>query len=581
MEGVLSMQGHVFSSPLVKFGAVLAIFAGISTGIFILREKSTNSDPTVSPNSAKTVQLAEPQDQIIHVGNGAEPKELDPATVVGMPEARIIENLFEGLTTLHPLTLQPQAGVAESWEVSNNGTTYTFKLRKDAKWSDGTEVTAHDFVFSWQRVVSPTTASEYAYQLYYLKNGEEINKGTIKDLNSLGVTAKDDYTLEVRLNHPVPYFLYLTAFQTYFPTPQQAIRKFPEREWTKEGNMVSNGPFKLSEWRLNKHIKLEPNPYYWDKEAVHLKAAYIYPIENIDTEEKSFWAGELDMTQQVPMLKISSYLDEAKKDPTAYHPYKVAPFLSTYFYRLNTTKAPFNDKRVRRALAITLDRQLLIDKVTRRHELPADSLCPPGLLGYDFPGTLKPSVNKEIIAEAKELLKQAGYPDGKGFPSVTLLYNTSEGHKKIALAFRQMWKDTLGIDINLFNQEWKVYLDTQRKMQFDISRAGWVGDYPDPNTFLDMMVSEGSNNQTGWANKEYDRLIEQAALTTDTKDRLEFFRQAEAILMDEMPIIPVYVYTSAKLVGERVKISLPHEPLRSWQGNLSDRLFLKYYALTQ
>ncbi len=575
------MQDLVFSSRIIKYGALLALHALVFTSASTIARAAGATQPgRISP--APAIQFAEAKEQILHVGNGAEIKDADPTKATGIPESHVIENLFEGLTAHDPLTLAAIPGVAQSWQISADGKIYTFHLRKNARWSDGTGITARDFVYSWQRAVAPETASEYAYQLYCLKNGKEINTGTTKDLNALGVKALDDYTLEVSLNHPVPYFLHLTSFHTYFPTPQHVIKKFSGNgEWTRAGNMVSNGPFKLSEWILNKHIKLEPNPYYWDKEAVKLSAVYIHPIENVDTEEKSFWAGELHMTLQVPLIKVPSYLDEARKNPRAYHPYKMEPYLGTYFYRFNTSKPPFNDKRVRRAFTISINRQLLIDKVTRHHEIPADSLCPPGLDGYDFPGTLQATVSKETLAEAQELMSQAGYPHGKGFPNVSILYNTLDNHKKIALAVRQMWKDSLGVEVGLFNQEWKVYLDTQRKMQYEISRAGWIGDYPDPNTFLDMFVTNGANNQTGWANKEYDRLIEQAANTSEHKARLDLFRQAETILMDELPIAPVYIHTNTRLVSEKVKLVIPHEPVRSWHGNLTDRLLFKYYALAK
>jgi oligopeptide transport system substrate-binding protein len=542
-------------------------------------ERATSPNAS-SSNTAGSV-LAEAKDQIIRIANGTEPKELDPATATGEPEAHIIENLFECLTTHDPLSLKPLPGVAERWEISSDGLVYVFYLRKNAKWSDGTPVTAHDFVFSWIRLLDPATASEYAYQIYHIKNAEAFNAGTIKDASQLGLKAKDDYTLEIILENPVPFFLQLTAFFTLCPTPRHIIKKYPQREWTKEGNMVSNGPFKLSEWRLNQHVKLEPNPHYWDKEKMHLTAAYFLPIENIDSEEKAFMSGEVHLTNSVPLIKVPTYLAELKKSPDVYHPYRTEPYLGVYFYRLNTTKAPFNDKRVRRALAITLDRQLLVDKVTRNGEKPALSFTPPGIEGYTFPSTLQATVNKETIAEAQALLAEAGYPEGRGMPPINILYNTNENHKKIALAVRQMWKDHLGIEVGLFNQEWKVYLDSQRKLQFELSRSGWIGDYADPNTFLDLFMSKGSNNQTGWGNKEYDRLIDLSEDIQDQAARFEYFRQAEAILMDEMPVIPVYLYSKARLVSEKVKLVLEDKKVLPWKGNLTDRMVLKYFALAK
>ncbi|NRA45151.1 MAG: peptide ABC transporter substrate-binding protein [Oligoflexales bacterium] len=486
--------------------------------------------------------------QILKFGNGSEPRELDPSTSTGTPESRILDNLFEGLTQLDPFSFEPVPGVAEKWDISKDGLEYTFYLRKDAKWSDGKALNAHDFVKSWKRALDPKTASEYAYQLYYIKNGEAYKTGKIKDPSLLGFKAINEHTLLVTLEHPTAYFLRLTAFHTLFPTPSHVIAKYPDKEWTKEGKMVSNGPFKMAEWELNNFVKLIPNEHYWDKKKVKLQGVYFYPIENQDTEEKSFFAGELHQTYEVPIIKIPTYERQMKRNQGKYHPYKTHPYLASYFYRFNTTKKPFDDMRVRRAFALTVDRKLLVDRVTRRGELPANSFTPPGVSGYTYKGDLPASVTPEVIKEAQQLLKDAGYLGGKGFPKVELLYNTSENHKKIALAIQQMWKKHLGVEIGIINQEWKVYLNTQRKLNYDISRAGWVGDYPDPNTFLNMFVTDGGQNETGWSNKEYDQLIELAAKTAEQDKRFSYLYKAESILMRELPILPLYIYTKSQLI---------------------------------
>lgn len=517
--------------------------------------------------------------QILKLGNGSEPRELDPSTSTGAPESKILDNLFEGLTQLDPFTFEPIPGVAEKWDISKDGLEYTFYIRKDAKWSDGTSLNAHDFVKSWKRTLDPNTASEYAYQLYYIKNGKDYNTGKLKDANLLGFRALDDHTLKVSLEYPTAYFLRLAAFHTLYPTPSHIIAKYPDKEWTKEGKMVSNGPFKLAEWELNNFIKLVPNEHYWDHKTIKLKEVYFYPIENQDTEEKSFFAGELHQTSDVPIIKIPSYERQIKKNKDKYHPYKTHPFLATYFYRFNTTRKPFNDPRVRRAFALAVDRKLLVDRVTRRGELPANSFTPPGVSGYQFQGDLPESLTPEVIQQAQELLKSAGYPGGKGFPKVELLYNTSENHKKIALAIQQMWKKYLGVEIGIINQEWKVYLNTQRNLNYDISRAGWVGDYPDPNTFLNMFVTGGGQNETGWSNKNYDQLIQLAAKTADQKKRFEYLHQAEEILMGELPILPLYIYTKSQLISDKVKMIDHKGNIVDWAHNISARLFLKHYLL--
>lgn len=518
--------------------------------------------------------------QVLKIGNGAEPKELDPAKTTGVPEHHLLQNLFEGLTAQDPLTLDPIPGIAESWTISPDGKTYTFKIRKNAKWSDGKALTAEDFVWSWRRALDPKTAGEYAYQLYYVTNGEEYNTGKVKDAAQVGVVAKDPYTLVVSLKAPTPFFLRLTSFQTLYPTPRHVVEKFPGNEWTREGNMVSSGAFKLAEWKINKHIKMVPNEHYWDVAKVKLKEIYFYPIENIDTEEKTFTQGALHMTNEVPNLKIPKYQAEKAKSK-GYHAYRSDPYLGTYFYRFNVTRKPLNDIRVRRALTLAIDRKLLIDKVILGGQRPATSFTPPNTAGYTYGDVLNPTLDPASLKEAKKLLADAGYPDGKGFPKIDILYNTSENHKKIAVAIQQMWKKNLGVDIGLFNQEWKVYLNSQTQLQYDMSRAGWIGDYPDPNTFLDMWLTNGGNNNTGWSNKQYDELIAQAGSTNDQAKRFDSFKKAEKILLDELPVLPIYIYTRNRLISEKVVLSNKDGQLVPWQPNILDSITLKYYALAE
>lgn len=521
------------------------------------------------------------KDQSIKIGNGVEPKELDPAKATGAAEGNILENLFEGLTDLDPYTLQPVPGNAESWKISKDGRTYTFKLRPDLKWSDGKALTADDYVWSWRRVLAPATASEYAYQLYYLKNGKAFNEGKIKDPAQIGVKAVDNRTLEVVLEAPTSYFLQLTAFTTLYPTPRHVIEKFPDGKWTQEKNMVSNGPFALEEWKINKHIKLIPNNNYWDRSKVTLESVYLLPIENVNTEEKSFFAGEIQSTNSVPTAKIPKYVAEKSGSPAKFHPYRSDPYLGVYFYRFNVTKAPMDNVKVRKALNLAIDRQLIVEKVTQGGQKPAVGFTPENTSTYKFPGTLPPSLTPEALATAKRLLAEAGYPDGKGFPKINILYNTDESHKKVALAIQQMWKKNLGIEVGLFNQEWKVYLNSVTKLDYQIARAGWIGDYPDPNTFLDLFVSNGGNNNTGWTSKTYDKLISDASKESDLAKRFEIFRKAETILLEELPVLPIYFYTRTRLISEKVVMKNGSGELTPWTPNIRGRLFLKYYALAQ
>ncbi len=519
------------------------------------------------------------KEQILRVGNSAEPKGIDPSISTGVPESHIVDNLFEGLTTYDPYTLDPRPGVAERWEISQDGKTYKFYLRKNAKWSDGKPVTAEDFVWSWTRVLEPKTASEYAYQLYYIKNGEAFNQGKVKDFKQLGVKALDPYTLQVELEHPTPFFLRLTSFHTLLPTPRAVIEKHGDR-WTSQGNIVSNGPFMLEEWKMNQHIKLSRNTHYWDQANVALQSVIFYPTENADTEEKQFEAGDLDITGTVPVTRVPHYMAMLKKaKPGEYVPFKNDVNLGVQFYRFNVTKKPFDDLRVRQAFAMTVDRQLLVEKVLRAGQVPATHYTP-DVVGYSYSSTaLSATVTPEVIAKAKALLKEAGYPDGKGLPKVEILYNTSDGLKKIAVAIQQMWKKNLGVEVGLFNQEWKVYLDTQRKMDFTISRSAWLGDYPDPNTFLDMYVTNGGNNNTGWSNKRYDELIDLAGKEIDQAKRFAYFKEAEDLLMQELPIMPLYFIANQKLVSPKVKMVGDNKVIREWTGNIMERMLYKHYVL--
>ena len=496
------------------------------------------------------------RNQILHVGNGAEPQDLDPHTTTGMPEHRIQYALLEGLVKLDGETLEPVPGAASSWSVSADALHYTFNLRQDGRWSNGDPVTAHDFVYGWQRILSPALGAEYAYQLYYVVNAERYHTGEIDDFSEVGVRAVDDLTLEVELSHPTPFFLGLLDHHSTYPVHRPTIERFGRIDeagtrWTRPENYVGNGPFNLTTWELNRVIVVERNPHYWDADNVALNEIHFYPIENYSTEERMFRSGGLHKTEDVPIEKIGVYREE---EPELI---RTNPYLGTYFYLINTTRPPLDDARVRRALAMSIDRESIVENVTKGGQLPAYTLTPPGVAGY-YPRAKIPY----DVEAARRLLAEAGYPNGEGFPAFELIYNTNESHQKIAVAIQQMWRQALNIDVTLANQEWKVYLENQNNLNFDISRLGWIGDYPDPNTFLDMYVTDGGNNDTGWSNPTYDSLIARAARTADPDERLEVFQEAEAILMREVPIIPIYTYTRNFLISEDVV---------GWPNNILDR----------
>lgn len=482
---------------------------------------------------------------VFKFNNGAEPETLDPSIMSGVPEFRIAMQIFEGLTVYNPKDLSPMPGVAESWDISDDGLVYTFHLRKDAKWSDGIPVTAKDFKYAWTRALAPETASPYAYQLWYIKNGEKYTEGKAKP-EDLGIEVVDDYTLKVTLENPTPFFIGLTAFQTYMPTPKHVIDKVGVDKWYLAENIVCNGPFKLVEWKPQQEIVLVKNDTYWDKDKVNLDKIIIYPVEDDNTALEMYLNGEVDWITGVPVERM----DEMKKHPD----FHVAPYLGTYYYKVNVTGNPpsnkaLTDPRVRKALALTINRKYICEYIGKAGQVPAYSYVPsnmPGYKGYKF-------ADKEDPELARKLLAEAGYPNGEGFPTITILYNTSEGHKKIAEAIQQMWKKELNINVELENQEWKVYLNSQRSLNYMVSRSGWIGDYVDPNTFLDMYITNGGNNNTGWSNAEYDALIEKAKQTTDNDKRMEYFYQAEKILMTELPVIPIYFYVNVYMLKPYVK----------------------------
>ncbi|MEM8561073.1 MAG: peptide ABC transporter substrate-binding protein [Pseudomonadota bacterium] len=505
------------------------------------------------------------RDGIFHFGNGSEPQGLDPHVVTGVPENKILGALFEGLTVKNPYTLEPEPGVASSWDVSEDGRLITFHLNPKARWSNGDPVTAQDFVWSWKRLLTPAFGAEYAYMLYPIVNAEAFNKGEISDFDQVGAKAIDDLTLEVTLTERTPYFLQLMDhYSTYavHPPTIEAHGQISDRftAWTRVENMVNNGPFNLKRWQLNRRIEVEKSETYWDRDNVKLNGIVYYPTENAISEERMFRVGQLHYTNVVPLTKIPVYQDRENT------PYVQAPYLGTYYYLLNTNEAPTDNLLLRKALSLAVDRQQLSETVLKGTVVPAYSITPPDTLGY-YP----PRLFSFDLEKARDLLAQAGYPEGEGLPVLQLTYNTQEDHRKLAVALQQMWKDNLNIDVELINQEWKVYLDTVTNMQFQIARRGWIGDYIDPNNFLDLFLSGGGNNNTGFADPVYDEIILQLAPQAQTKEeRYALFEQAETRLMEQMPIIPIYTYTSKHLV---------HPSVNGLPSNVMDYLNMKYVWL--
>ncbi|WP_420069130.1 peptide ABC transporter substrate-binding protein [Rarispira pelagica] len=467
------------------------------------------------------------------LNNGAEPESLDPHLISGVPEHRIYMALFEGLVAYDPKTATAVPGLAESWEFSDDNTVITFKLRQTT-WSDGVPITAETVKKSWERMLSPELAAPYAwFPAMFLKGAAEYNAGDAGP-DALGVEVVDKYTLKVELVGPLPYALDAFAHYSFAVVPLHAIEKYG-KEWTSPDNFVGNGPFVLETWEPQNKITVVPNPKYWDKDAVKLSRVVYLPIEDNNTSYNMYLNGEIDWQTTVPTDRI--------KEAKLRDDYIKNPQLATYYYIFNNTKKPFDDPRVRKALSMAVNRQELVERVTQAGQITAYGIVPP-MTGYKGVKGLGEDVEK-----AKALLAEAGYPNGEGFPEVEILYNTSEGHQKIAEFIQQQWKVNLGINVKLTNQEWKTYLTTRREGQFYIARAGWVGDYQDPNTFLDMFVTGGDMNDAFYSNPQYDELIHKAARMAPGPDRFATLMQAEELLItQDHAIMPLYFYVTINMI---------------------------------
>jgi len=646
--------------------------------------------------------------------NGTEVQSLDPATVTGVPEGRVIRMIYEGLCITHPETLEPIPGVAESWEISPDGKTYTFHLRQDARWSNGDSVTAHDFEWSLRRMLHPVTAAEYAYQLWYISGArsythmpedllyaaslthsvwlQEIEEGStpetarlrmgltgfqleevdasftpglrdeneraltvgspvetgggfidfsdaqgiqfhyhspiagavaalnpdlpgsaaalledpyeagwileldcpraeldraltegeilpgpefrsewIEANNRLAIFAADNFTLEIGLNNPTAFFLNLMAFYPTFPVHrpslEAAIERGDEASWLEPEHLVTNGPYTVEFRRVNDRIRCRKSPNYWDADEVAFETVDILAVEHTVTGLNLYLTGECDWLETTPPSLIPRLVDREDFDP--------APYLGTYFYRVNVDRSPFDDPRVRRALALSIDRDAICKNISKAGEVPAFSFVPPGMPGYSGVEMQRPNdsdyerARALRLEEAKRLFAEAGYgPGGEELRTIQIHYNTNETHKDIAEVIMDTWKRELGLTVKPNQEEWKVYLDTQSNVNFDVSRSAWIGDYLDANTFLDMFVTDGENNRTGWGDPRYDELIAAASREPDQAKRLAHLQDAERILMDALPIIPIYFYVTKNMVNPR---------LGGFHENLLDEHYPKFW----
>ncbi|WII80253.1 ABC transporter substrate-binding protein [Klebsiella pasteurii] len=494
--------------------------------------------PTLAAQVPPGTVLAEKQELVRN--NGSEPSSLDPHKVESDVENNIISDLFEGLVSVSP-TGEIEPRLAEKWENKDN-TVWTFHLRPGVTWSDGTAITAQDIVWSWQRLVSPLTASPYASYPgnMHIVNGAEIAQGK-KAPETLGVKALDDATLVVTLTQPNAAFLAMLAHPSLVPLDKVLISRYGDK-WTKPEHMVTSGPYKLSQWVVNERIVAERNPPYWDNAHTVINKVTYLPISSETADVNRYKAGEIDIVYTVPINQFA----QLKK--TMGDQLDVSPQLATYYYEFNTTRPPFNDSRVRRALNMALDKDIIAEKVLGQGQRPAWLISQPDIGGVELHNPEYANWPRDKrIAEAKKLLSEAGY--NESHPLVfNLLYNTSESHQRIAIAASSMWKKNLGVEAKLQNQEWKTMLDTMHTHNFDAVRYAWIADYDDAATFLNNFRTGDSENTSQYSNPAYDEALRNAAKASDTMARGKFYQQAEDLLGQDVPAIPVYHYVRTHLV---------------------------------
>ena len=487
------------------------------------------------------------RDQMLHIASGAEPQSLDPHIVTGIVESRILQNLFEGLVTMDPVSLEIIPAAAESWNISDDGKTYTFHLRKNLRWSNGDPVTAQDFHYAMQRVLSPLLGNTYTeYFFKTVTNAIAYNNGDMEDFGEVGFKAPNDLTFEIHLDNPNPVLLRYLDQPSFYPVHQATIEAhgtIGERgtNWIRPENMVGNGAFRLTEWGVNTVVSMDPNPHYWDRDAVRLKQVHFYPIENTDTQYRAYQNGQVHVALHIPLhviMQLEQTLPPDYRNPLIY---------AVYFYVFNTTRPPFDDLRVRKALSLAIDRKEIVEQVTQGGQIPAYSLVPPNANNYEPAATVTEDVN-----EARRLLAEAGFPGGEGLPTIEFIYNTADNHKKIAESIQQMWKSELGVNIELVNMEWKVFLDRKNTGDFHLARFGWGSD-TDFGGYLSLLQTDSGNNASGWSNKRFDELYEKTTTLMDPDERIKVAQEAEAILINELPVIPIYFYTRNYMVDTRLK----------------------------
>lgn len=523
---------------------ITLLSAALVLGAALVGCSSNTASPTAQQNNGQSTSAQAPSSapKVFRANLHSEPPTADPGIAEDATSGAVVRATFDGLTRLDK-DAKPMNSVAQDVKISDDRKTYTFTLR-DSKWSNGEPVTAKDFEFAWKRALDPKTASNYAYQLYYIKNGEKANKGEVP-LDQVGVKALDDKTLQVELENPTPFFLELTAFYTYYPVNRKVVEANPK--WATEAKThVGNGPFKIESWEHKNKMVLVKNENYWDKDAVKLDRIEFAMIEDENTELSMWENGELDWAG-APMSSLPLDAVPALKESGKFKNYVT---ISTYMFKMNTEKPPFNNVKIRKAFAYAINRKEITDAVLQQGQIPATGYVPP-TMGLNPDGYFKDNdvdTAKKLLAEG---MKELGITK---LPPITFSYNNKGENAKIAEAVQDQWKKSLGVDVKLEAKEWKVYIEDLHQGNFQIGRMSWLGDFNDPINFLEVFKEKmGGNNDTRWENAKYKELLNQSAKETDPAKRKEILKQAEAILMDEMPMTPIYFRTESYVKNDKVK----------------------------
>jgi oligopeptide transport system substrate-binding protein len=496
------------------------------------------NDVVVRVGGATGRELA--KDQVLHLGNGVEIQTLDPQRNEDVSGSNVLRDLYEGLVE-EATNGDPAPGAAESWTVSDDGKTYVFVLRRNARWSNGDPVTAHDFVYGFRRGVDPKTLSPYSFIYSPIVNADAIGAGRLPP-EQLGVRALDDYTLEIHLANPTPYFLGLLSHSTTYPVHRASLEKYGSK-FTRPGHLVGNGAFRLEEWVVQSHIKVVRNPNYWDDAHTRLESIYFYPTESAPAELQRYRANDLDYAYDLPNTQIR-WIKERMPEELV-----IAPYLGSYFFGFNTTKPPFKDNpKLRRALSLAVDRKVIAEQILGAGQIPSYGWVPP-VHHYEGQQMVEASwTQAEREAEAKRLYAEAGYSADNPLRT-EIMFNTNEDHRRISVAIAAMWKTVLGVDTTLSNQEWKVFIDTRnQKDKTQVFRHGWIGDYNDAFTFAELLRSTAGQNDMGYTNPEYDALLDAAQSELDLDRRAKLLEQAERVMLADMPIIPLYYYVSKHVI---------------------------------